>query len=85
MRSYLLAGNARHYDGVIAALEARGLNVRAAYSSGLDARPAVEQFFMSNGKPNRFSGPITVFHDRRLPEPATPAPSARLTPFLRQR
>ncbi len=51
MRSYLLAGNARHYDGVIAALEARGLNVRAAYSSGLDARPAVEQFFMSNGKP----------------------------------
>lgn len=27
MRSYLLAGNARHYDGVIAALEARGLSV----------------------------------------------------------
>ena len=51
MRSYLLAGNAQHYDGVIAALEARGLNVRAAYSSGLDARPAVEQFFMANGKP----------------------------------
>ena len=27
MRSYLLAGNAGHYDGVIAALEARGLRV----------------------------------------------------------
>ncbi len=51
MRSYLLAGNTRHYDGVIAALEARGLNVRAAYSSGLDARPAVEQFFMNGSKP----------------------------------
>ena len=51
MRSYLLASNARHYDGVIAALEARGLSVRAAYASGLDARPAVEQFFMHQGKP----------------------------------
>ncbi len=50
MRSYLLAGNARHYDGVIAALEARGLSVRAAYASGLDARPAVEQFFMKDGR-----------------------------------
>ncbi len=52
MRSYLLAGNARHYDGVIAALEARGLSVRPAYSSGLDARPAVEQFFMKDGQPS---------------------------------
>jgi len=52
MRSYLLAGNARHYDGVITALEARGLSVRPAYSSGLDARPAVEQFFMNDGKPS---------------------------------
>ncbi len=51
MRSYLLASNARHYDGVIAALEARGLSVRAAFASGLDARPAVEQFFMHQGKP----------------------------------
>jgi len=51
MRSYLLAGNARHYDGVIAALEARGLSVCTAYASGLDARPAVEQFFINDGKP----------------------------------
>lgn len=52
MRSYLLAGNARHYDGVIAALEARGLSVCPAYASGLDARPAVEQFFMKDGQPS---------------------------------
>ncbi|MFN7434201.1 MAG: magnesium chelatase subunit H [Betaproteobacteria bacterium] len=50
MRSYLLAGNSQHYDGVIAALEARGLNVIPAFSSGLDARPAVEQFFMKDGR-----------------------------------
>ncbi len=49
MRSYLLAGNARHYDGVIAALEARGLSVRPAFASGLDSRPAVERFFMKDG------------------------------------
>ncbi len=49
MRSYVLAGNARHYDGVIAALEARGLRVVPAFSSGLDARPAVERFFTRDG------------------------------------
>ncbi len=50
MRSYVLAGNAGHYDGVIAALETRGLRVIPAFSSGLDARPAVEQFFMKDGR-----------------------------------
>ena len=50
MRSYLLAGNARHYDGVIASLEARGFAVLPAYASGLDARPAVERFFMRDGR-----------------------------------
>jgi magnesium chelatase subunit H len=51
MRSYVLAGNTGHYDGVIDALEARGLRVIPAFSSGLDARPAVERFFFANGKP----------------------------------
>ncbi len=51
MRSYMLAGNAEHYDGVIRELEARGLNVIPAFSSGLDARPAIEQFFMKDGRP----------------------------------
>jgi magnesium chelatase subunit H len=51
MRSYVLAGNSRHYDGVIAALESRGLRVLPAFASGLDARPAIEQFFMRDGKP----------------------------------
>jgi len=52
MRSYLLAGNAAHYDGVIAALEARGLSVIPAFASGLDARPAVERFFLdAAGRP----------------------------------
>jgi len=49
MRSYLLAGNASHYDGVIAAIEARGLRVVPAFASGLDARPAIERFFVRNG------------------------------------
>lgn len=49
MRSYVLATNAAHYDGVIAALEARGLNVVPAFASGLDNRPAIEAFFMRDG------------------------------------
>ncbi len=51
MRSYLLAGNTRHYDGVIAALEARGLRVLPAFATGLDNRPAVERYFLKDGKP----------------------------------
>ena len=50
MRSYVLAGNTGHYDGVIKALAARGLRVIPAFASGLDARPAVDQFFFRNGK-----------------------------------
>ena len=46
MRSYVLAGNTAHYDGVIAALEARGLRVIPAFATGLDARPAIEKFFL---------------------------------------
>ena len=51
MRSYVLAGNAGHYDGMIAALEARGLRVIPAFATGLDARPAIEKFFMQDGRP----------------------------------
>jgi magnesium chelatase subunit H len=51
MRSYLLAGNTAHYDGVIAALEAQGLRVLPAFATGLDARPAIERFFFADGRP----------------------------------
>ena len=51
LRSYLLAGNTGHYDGVIQAIEARGLSVVPAFAMGLDSRPAIEAFFMKNGKP----------------------------------
>jgi magnesium chelatase subunit H len=50
LRSYLLASNAAHYDGVIAAMEARGLRVIPAFAAGLDARPAIDRFFMEDGK-----------------------------------
>ncbi|MDJ0778381.1 MAG: magnesium chelatase subunit H [Gammaproteobacteria bacterium] len=51
MRSYVLAGNTAHYDAVIDALEARGLSVITAFATGLDARPAVEKFFVRDGQP----------------------------------
>ncbi len=51
LRSYVLAKDAAHYDGVIAALEARGLTVIPAFAGGLDGRPAIEQLFMIDGKP----------------------------------
>ena len=51
LRSYLLAGNTAHYDGVITALEAAGLRVVPAFASGLDNRPAIEAFFKKDGRP----------------------------------
>ncbi len=50
MRSYVLAGDSAHYDGVIEALESRGYRVIPAFASGLDNRPAVERFFMQDGR-----------------------------------
>ncbi len=50
MRSYVLAGSTAHYDGVIDALEARGLRVVPIFASGLDARPAIERFFFDEGR-----------------------------------
>ncbi len=45
MRSYVLSGDTAHYDGVIRALEARGLRVLPAFAGGLDGRPAIDAYF----------------------------------------
>jgi magnesium chelatase subunit H len=50
LRSYLLGRDAGHYDGMIRALEARGLEVVPAFASGLDSRPAIARFFTENGQ-----------------------------------
>jgi magnesium chelatase subunit H len=49
MRSYVLSGNTAHYDSVIRGLEAKGFNALPAFASGLDARPAIDQFFRPSG------------------------------------
>lgn len=51
MRSYITAGDTGHYDGVIAAMEARGLRVIPAFASGLDARSAIRRYFMEGNTP----------------------------------
>ncbi|MFN7178878.1 magnesium chelatase subunit H [Hyphomonas sp.] len=51
MRSYVSSGDTGHYDGAIAALEARGLKVIPAFASGLDARAAIRRFFMRGETP----------------------------------
>jgi magnesium chelatase subunit H len=50
MRSYVLSKDSGHYDGVISALEAQGLNVVPAFATGLDSRPAIRKFFMKDDK-----------------------------------
>ena len=50
MRSYVLSGDTTHYDAVIRKLEAKGLRVITGFASGLDARPAIESFFMKDDR-----------------------------------
>ncbi len=50
LRSYLLGKDTGHYDGMIEMLEAQGLKVIPAFASGLDSRPAIERFFVKDGK-----------------------------------
>ncbi|MFN3609584.1 MAG: magnesium chelatase subunit H, partial [Hyphomonas sp.] len=51
MRSYITSGDTAHYDGVIAAMEAKGLRVIPAFASGLDARSAIQRYFMKADRP----------------------------------
>ncbi|MEM7781055.1 MAG: magnesium chelatase subunit H [Pseudomonadota bacterium] len=51
LRSYLLGRDSGHYDGAIAAFEAAGIKVVPVFASGLDARPAIEKFFIDRGEP----------------------------------
>jgi magnesium chelatase subunit H len=60
MRSYVLAGNTAHYDGVIDALESRGLNVVPAFSAGLDGRPAADAFFRADDGNSRIDALVSL-------------------------
>ena len=51
MRAYVLAGDTDHYDGVIRALEERGLRVLPIFAAGLDARPAIDAFLKNGNAP----------------------------------
>lgn len=48
MRAILLTGNTAHIDTMIRKIEAQGVEVRAAYSSLMDFRPAITQYFASD-------------------------------------
>jgi len=48
-RSYVLAGNTAHYDGVIRALEARGLTTIPVFTATLDGRPAIDTVLAGAG------------------------------------
>ncbi|WP_179562836.1 cobaltochelatase subunit CobN [Sphingomonas sp. R3G8C] len=49
LRSYLLGNDTGHYDGLIAAMEQAGLRVIPAFFCGLDARAAMDRFFLRDG------------------------------------
>jgi magnesium chelatase subunit H len=49
LRSYILAEDTAHYDGVISAIEVEGYNVLPIFAVGLDQRNAVQTYFMKDG------------------------------------
>ncbi len=48
MRAAALGGNTAHIAALTRAIEERGIEVRIAYSGGLDFRPTIEKFFMAS-------------------------------------
>jgi magnesium chelatase subunit H len=50
LRSYILAGDTAHYDGVISAIEAEGFNTVPIFATGLDQRGAIEKYFAPGGE-----------------------------------
>ena len=48
MRSYILASDTAHYDGVIRKMQAAGLAVVPAFAGGLDGRPAISEYFTND-------------------------------------
>jgi magnesium chelatase subunit H len=56
LRTVALSGNMAHLHALVRALEARGIEARIVYSSGLDFRPAIEQFCRTNGKQGHRKG-----------------------------
>ena len=48
MRSYVLASDAAHYDGVIRKMQDAGLAVIPAFAGGLDGRPAITAYFTND-------------------------------------
>ncbi|MDA0819351.1 MAG: magnesium chelatase subunit H [Proteobacteria bacterium] len=53
LRSYLLGRDTGHYDAAIEAFQDAGLKVVPVFASGLDARPAIEKFFVDpDGHPS---------------------------------
>ncbi|NRB30364.1 MAG: magnesium chelatase subunit H, partial [Rhizobiaceae bacterium] len=44
LRSYILAADTGHYDGVIDAFESRGFNVVPVFCHGLDMRPSIDAY-----------------------------------------
>lgn len=47
MRSYVLSSDTAHYDAVIRTFEKRGMRVVPAFAGGLDGRPAIHEYFLS--------------------------------------
>lgn len=60
LRTVALSGNTAHLAALVHALEARGLEVRMAYSAGLDMRPAISAFFTHPGQGHRPGGAAAV-------------------------
>ncbi len=60
MRSYVLAGDTQHYDGVIEAFEKLGYRVIPAFASGLDAREAISEYFQDNKGATRIDALVSL-------------------------
>jgi magnesium chelatase subunit H len=59
-RSYLLADNVAHYAAVVREFERRGLRCIPAFASALDARPAIEKYFIDSAGRSRVDAVVSL-------------------------
>ncbi|HEV2706934.1 MAG TPA: cobaltochelatase subunit CobN [Pyrinomonadaceae bacterium] len=60
MRTQIISGTRRHYDGLIRAVEAEGLAVIPAISTFMDNREACERFFVADDRRARVSQIVSL-------------------------
>ena len=79
MRTHIVSGARSHYDGLIRAIEAEGMDVLPVISTFMDNREACEKFFIEDRPPSVASGQLQAKGKSRVKEKSVAATMRKAT------